>query len=231
MFKVSTQAVISVSLALQLSLVSAATPAIGVALSSGSIMINNAKSVGNASIFDGTTVETGAGSSRLQLRNGASVQLSSDTKGKIFQDRLVLEKGGTKVQAAKPFQVDTPYVKISGSENSSAQVSMHGQTVQVASLTGTLNVSNASGVFVAKVAPGMAFDFSPADAGASAASGSGSGSGGGKGNSGKTAGKGNNGAPTPMVIGGIIVVGAIVGTAIAVGTHNDAPVQCTSPCK
>lgn len=229
MFKVSTQTVISLSLAFQLSLVSAATPAIGVALSSGSIMINNAKAVGNASIFDGTTVETGAGSSRLQLKNGASVQLSSETRGKIYQDRLVLEKGITKVQASKPFEVDTPYLRVSGTENSSAQVSMRGQTVQVASLTGTLNVSNSSGVFVAKVAPGMAFDFTPADAGAAAASGTGSSAG--RGNSGKSGGKGNAAMSSPLIIGGILVVGAVVGTSIAVSTNNSGPTQCASPCK
>jgi ferric-dicitrate binding protein FerR (iron transport regulator) len=237
MMKLSAQAAISISLAVQLSLVSAATPAIGVALSSGSIMINNAKAEGNASIFDGNTIETGAASSRLQLKNGSSVQLSTSSRGKIYQDRLVLEKGGTQVQSAKPFSVDTPFVKVSGAENSSAKVSMHGNTVQVASLTGTLNVSNASGVFVAKVAPGMALDFSPADAGASAA-GSGSGSGGGSGSgsgtgsgSGKGSGKSAAMSTGGLVVAGVLVTGAVVGSAIAVGSQSNSIVQCVSPCK
>jgi hypothetical protein len=231
--KLSAKAALAVSLATQLSLVSAATPAIGVALSSGSIMINNAKAEGNASIFDGNTIETGAAASRLQLKNGSSVQLSSETRGKIYQDRLVLEKGGTQVQTAKPFSVDTPFLKVSGSENSSAKVSMHGNTVQVASLTGTLNVSNASGVFVAKVAPGMALDFSPADAGASAAgsgnAGSGSGNGG---NSGKASSGKSNAGSSALVVGGILITGAVVGTAIGLGVSGSNGVtQCASPCK
>jgi hypothetical protein len=234
MMKLSAKAAIAISLAVQLSLVSAATPAIGVALSSGSIMINNAKAEGNASIFDGNTIETGAAASRLQLKNGSSVQLSSETRGKIYQDRLVLEKGGTQVQTAKPFSVDTPFVKVSGSENSSAKISMHGNTVQVASLTGTLNVSNASGVFVAKVAPGMALDFSPADAGASAAGSgnAGSGNGGSGGNSGSAnAGKGNAGH-SALVVGGVLITMAVVGTAIGLAASGSNGVtQCASPCK
>jgi hypothetical protein len=236
MSKFSVKAAISISLALQLSLVSAATPAIGVAFSSGSIMINNAKTESNASIFDGNTIETGAVASRLQLKNGSSVQLASETRGQIYQDRLVLEKGGTQVHSATPFSVDTPFIKVSGSENSSAKVSLRGNIVQVASLTGTLNVSNASGVFVAKVAPGMALDFSPADAGASAAGSGNAGSGSsgsgnsGSGNTGK-AGKGNAVGTTPLVIAGVVVTGAVVGTAIGLSTQGDSVVQCASPCK
>jgi hypothetical protein len=232
--KISAKAAISISLAVQLSLVSAATPAIGVAFSTGSIMINNAKAEGNASIFDGNTIETGAAGSRLQLKNGSSVQLSSESRGKIYSDRLVLEKGVTQVQTAKPFQVDTPFVRVSGTENSSAKVSMHGKTVQVASLTGTLNVSNASGVFVAKVAPGMALEFSPADAGASAAgSGSGSsGAGGSGGGSGKGSGKGNIIGASGLVIAGVVVTAAVAGTAIGLATsQSNSVAQCASPCK
>lgn len=231
MMKLSAKAAIAISMAVQLSVVSAATPAIGVALSSGSIMINNAKAEGNASIFDGNTIETGLAASRLQLKNGSSVQLSAETRGKIYQDRLILEKGGTQVQTAKPFSVDTPFVKVSGSENSSAKISMHGNTVQVASLTGTLNVSNASGVFVAKVAPGMALDFSPADAGASAA-GSGNAGNGNGGNSGKGSSGKANASPHALVVAGVLVTGAVVGTAIGFGVSGDSGVtQCASPCK
>jgi hypothetical protein len=236
MMKISAQAVVSLGLAANLSFLSAANPAIGVAMSSGSIMINNAKAAGNATLFDGTTIETGVASSRLQLKNGASIQLASESRGKIYENRLILEKGNTQVQATKSFEVQTSILKVSGSENALAQISMKGQTVQVASLMGTLKVANASGAFVTSIAPGTSFAFTPAPdttgtggaAGAAGAGAAGSGSGSG---SGKGAPASGTPVSSAMVIGGLIVAGATAGIATYFGTQgSNSPQSCTSPC-
>jgi hypothetical protein len=236
MMKISAQAAISFTLAANLSFVSAANPAIGVALSSGSIMINNAKAAGNATIFEGMTVETGLTGSRLQLKNGANIQLASESRGKIYENRLVLEKGNTQFQAAKPFEIQTSILRVSGAENASAQITMKGQTVQVASLMGTLKVANASGAFVTTIAPGTAFSFSSADADApqdSSSSSKNKKAAGAAGASGTAAAASGGGAAvsTGMIVAGLVVVGTTVGVATYFGTQGStAPQACTSPC-
>src|SRR2546423_3610808 len=115
-----------------------ATPAIGIALSNGPITVDSAKTAGNATIFEGNTIETARASSRLQLNNGARVQLASDSRGKVYNDRLVLEKGATQF-AGRKYEVNALSLRITGAEpNSSASVSMHGPVVQVAALNGAV---------------------------------------------------------------------------------------------
>ncbi len=169
MEKLTKKAVIAATLAANLSLVSAATPAIGVAFSNGNILINHATAVGNASLFEGNVVETGDASSRLHLKNGADLQLSTESRGTFYTHRMVLEKGAVQFRASDEYGVEARNLKIIGTDiDTAARVSMHGGVVQVASLTGHVQVTNATGQLVANIAPGMAFDFAPQDQGASA---------------------------------------------------------------
>jgi len=60
---------------------------------------------GNATLFDGTTVETTAASSELALRNGVKVQLGAGSRARVWQNRLVLEKGAAQLAAPGSFEV------------------------------------------------------------------------------------------------------------------------------
>ncbi|MDQ6708167.1 MAG: hypothetical protein M3Z85_19600 [Acidobacteriota bacterium] len=169
MKKLSAQSLIALILATNMSFLSGANPSIGVALASGNITIDKASTPGNAPLFEGNTVETDKNASRLQLNNGVRVVLASESRGKVYRDRLVLEKGATQVTAPGNFGVAADFLRITGTDsNSSATVAMRGQTVQVASLQGTMQVANAQGVFLTKIAPGMAFDFTRQDTNAGA---------------------------------------------------------------
>ncbi|MGI8989017.1 MAG: hypothetical protein ACR2I2_05455 [Bryobacteraceae bacterium] len=171
MKRLSVQSLIALILAAHVGLMPAAAPAIGVALANGNVTVDNARTPGNAPLFEGNTVETGTASSRLQLQNGASVQLASDSRGKVFSNRLVLEKGTTQFRTSKGFEIDAMSLKIAGAEaNSSARVSMRGPVVQVAALNGHVNVVNARGVRIASLAAGRALDFTPQEAGATGSS-------------------------------------------------------------
>ncbi|MCU1261611.1 MAG: hypothetical protein JWO80_4496 [Bryobacterales bacterium] len=222
------QALIAAALTANLSLVSAATPAIGVAFSNGTLLINNASTVGNASIFDGSTVETNATASRLHLKSGADVQLSSASRGKVYSNRMVLEKGVMELKAAGKYGIEARSLQITGTDSdAAAKVSIHGTTVQVASIAGHVQVANASGAVVANIAPGMAFDFTPQDQGASAPSG------GNKqtppaagGASGAGAGSGIGLSHTGVIVAAVVVVGAVGSTAgvlASQGTTNVPP--------
>jgi hypothetical protein len=60
---------------------------------------------GNATLFDGATIETSSASSELALRNGVKVQLGVASRARIWQDRLVLEKGAAQLAAPGSFEV------------------------------------------------------------------------------------------------------------------------------
>ena len=170
MHKLSAQSLIALTLVTNLSFLSAATPSIGVALADGNFTLDKTRTPGNAPLFDGNTIETSKAASRLQLNNGVRVLLASDSRSKVYHDRMILEKGTTQVDSAGNYGVSANFLRVTGSEQNSARITMHGPTVQVASLKGTLQVSNAQGVALTRIAPGMAFDFTPQDqnAGASA---------------------------------------------------------------
>ena len=241
MHKLSAQSLIALTLVTNLSFLSAATPSIGVALADGNITVDKTRTPGNAPLFDGNTVETSKAVSRLQLNNGVRVLLASDSRSKVYHDRMVLEKGTTQVDSAGNYDVSANFLRVTGSEENSARITMNGPTVQVASLKGTLQVSNAQGVALTRIAPGLAFDFTPQDpAGATAdtdnnkkkkkkAAGAMDTSGGAGAGSG-TAAAGMGAGPGTAVIAGIVIAAAIGTTVGVLATSGEStPKQAISP--
>jgi len=144
------------------SLLPAATPGIGVVLSSGSVTVDNSVVAGNATVFDGNTVQTGATSSRLQLNNGGVAQLGADSTARVYRDHMVLEKGFG--QASGSYGVEANTLKISGD----SKVAIYGKTVEVAALGAPVLVSSSTGIQIANLMPGRALAFTPQDSGAMA---------------------------------------------------------------
>jgi hypothetical protein len=90
---------------LLISAVAFAAPAIGIVTASGHFSVEGSQVWGNATLFDGATVETSAASSELALRNGVRVQLGAGSRARIWQNRLVLEKGIAQLAAPGSFEV------------------------------------------------------------------------------------------------------------------------------
>ena len=134
---------------------------VGVAVSSGNVTVNNTLVPGNATIFDGNTIETGATTSRLQLKNGKLVQLGTDSRGTFYGNRMILEKGFSETSGS--YEVDANTLKIEGD---SARVAIYGKTVQVAALSTPVSVSTSTGIRVANLLPGRALAFTPQESGA-----------------------------------------------------------------
>ena len=88
-----------------LSAVAMAAPAIGIVTASGHFNVEGSQVWGNATLFDGTTIENTTASSELALRNGVKVQLGAESRARIWQNRMVLEKGIAQVAAPGSFQV------------------------------------------------------------------------------------------------------------------------------
>jgi hypothetical protein len=166
------QILLALMLASQVSIGMAASPAIGVALANGSFRIDDAQVWGNGTLFEGTTVETGKSYSQLQLQGGIRMQLASNSRGTVYKDRLVLEKGTGQLENASDFRIEAGVLRIiSDGRNVAARVELKGDDrIQVAALQGNLRVATASGLTLAALEAGKALEFEPQGAGASAPS-------------------------------------------------------------
>lgn len=146
-----------------------ANPSIGMAVANGSFQLDKSRVSGNATLFDGSLIETGAVSSDLVLGNGARLRLGTDSQALVHQDRLVLEKGQSEISAASGYSIEALGLKAApDSAQSRLVVTYSGPArIQVAALVGSARVLGANGVLVANVPAGTALDLNPQAAGAS----------------------------------------------------------------
>jgi hypothetical protein len=138
------------------------TPAIGLAVADGSFQIDHAQVWGNATLFDGNLVETSESSSRLQLQSGVAMRLASDSRARVYQSRMVLEKGTGQLESAH-YRIEADTLRVSAdSPGSVARVQVSGDNrVIVAAYQGPVLVSNSQGVLVAKLDTGRELAFEP----------------------------------------------------------------------
>ena len=161
------QSFIAASMALNLGFgfgsAAAASPAIGTVVARGAFRIDNATVSGNATLFEGATVESGAAGSSVELASGARMTLGAASKGRIFGDRMVLERGASRLEKTEGFRIEARGLTIQPETgNSTGRIALAGSTrVQVAALSGTFRVLNSRGMVVARIAPGLTLAFEP----------------------------------------------------------------------
>jgi hypothetical protein len=145
----------------------AATPAIGVAMSEGSIMVNDARTPGNATIIDGSVLQTESTASQVRFKDGAQLRVDAGSRARLFSDHVDLQRGSVKIS---DYVAKANGLSVKAEGGSSANVTVKGDIVEVAALTGDVHVFNATGLNVANLLPGRALDLKPQDAGASSPS-------------------------------------------------------------
>ena len=143
---------------------SAATPPVGVATTTGNLIVDSIETPGNATIFDGNVVQTRTASSQVRLKDGAQVRFGTESRGKIFSDHVDLLQGSAQVSG---YAAVANGLSIRPEGAGAASVSIQGKTVEVAALTTNVHVFNAQGINVANLVPGRALNLAPQDAGAS----------------------------------------------------------------
>jgi len=166
MFLIPAKAVVLAAAAATVTLFGAAVPSIGVAISDGSIRINQAKAAGNASVFNGTRLETER-PAQVRLNGGANLQFGVSSRAQLFSDHVDLQQGSARFSGVS---ANANGLSVRPDQNSSANVELRGKVVQVAALTGSVHVFNQQGVNVANLVPGRALNLTPQDAGAAAPS-------------------------------------------------------------
>jgi hypothetical protein len=142
---------------------SGAVPVIGTVAAKGSFRLDNAVVTGNATLFEGATIETKAANSHMDLATGAKVSLGAESKGKFYGDRMILERGEGQLEKASNFRFEARGLTIQPETgNASARVALRGTAhVQLAVLTGSFRVLNAKGMLVANVGLGHSIDLEP----------------------------------------------------------------------
>ncbi len=136
----------------------AAAPPIGIVTASGHFTLDHSQVWGNATVFDGSVVSTGAASSEVSLRSGAKLLLAKDSRARLLSDRVVLEKGAAQISAPQSFEVNAENLRIHTDGRLRVNVA---SGVLIASLSGTTRVSSASGMLLASIPSGHAMNFSP----------------------------------------------------------------------
>ena len=144
-----------------LSYAAAGTVSIGTASARGDMRVDSYLVNGNATLFDGSVVETGQASVDLRLGKGTEITMSTASRGTVYNDRLVLQRGQSELTASSSFQLEANGLRVTPNEpNSRGVVSlMTGNTVEVASLNGSFGVTNDQGVLLANVRPGRMVSF------------------------------------------------------------------------
>jgi len=153
-----------------LGLVAANTP-IGVATVIGSIRVDSVDVRSNATVFDGVSLETNINPSQIALRNGNRLELAADSGGRIYTDRLLLEKGFAQLHASSKYLVIANSLQVVPKSASTLRIGhLSSNTVQLAVLSGEAQVLNSAGVLLASVSPSRALEFTPKERGAASES-------------------------------------------------------------
>ena len=152
-------------------LLAAANASIGFAVADGNFRIDSGAVSGNATLFEGTVIETGKAPSQLQLTNGAQVRLATESRAKVFRQRTVLEKGFAQLETSEAYPLEAGTLLVTATRPGSvARVRMGEQgRVLVAAVRGSVRVTTSVGLAVGNLADGASMEFDP-QAGAAAAS-------------------------------------------------------------
>jgi hypothetical protein len=132
----------------------AVPPSIGVVQSSGDFQVDGSTVRGNATIFEGSTVQTAETQSKIQLSGGAEIVLAPNSRAQVYKGRV---EAGT--------------LRISPADNHTIAeiVTQDSNRVSISATQGLVDVRNGAGVLVATVRPGLALAFSAQAGGAATA--------------------------------------------------------------
>ncbi len=147
-----------------MSYATAGTVAIGTASARGDMRVDSYMVKGNATLFDGSMIETGQATADLRLDKGTEIMMATSSRATLHRDRLVLERGQSELAANSTFQLDANGLHVTPIEpDSRGVVSLRdGNTVEVATLKGSFGVTNTKGVLLASVRPGHVVSFAMA---------------------------------------------------------------------
>jgi hypothetical protein len=143
-----------------LSYAMASTSAIGTVSARGDMQVDGQAVKGDATLFDGSEVQTGQNSAVLRTSSGVEVRLATDSGGTLYQDRFVLSSGSSELTTTKPFQIVVHGLHVSSVQaDSKGSVTLMNRTIEVSALAGELFVRDSHGFLLARVSAGNSAAF------------------------------------------------------------------------
>jgi hypothetical protein len=141
-------------------IVPAATSALGVATANGKFWLDHSQVSGNATVFDGSLIETGKDMSDVLLAGGLKVRLGAESRGQVFAGRLALQQGAGQISGSQ-YLVEARGLRVFPvSSDATVRVALGPKNlVEVAAVTGSFHVETAAGVRVANMSAGAALSF------------------------------------------------------------------------
>lgn len=140
-----------------------ATRGIGTVQSPGAFRLDEATVINNGTLFEGSVVETTESASAVVLNSGSRFTISKGSRGRIFGDRLLLEKGSTAIENLVAFKLVAQGLTIQPDRSitSGSIVQSKPGRLQIQSGVAALRVLNSSGQLIANMSPGSALAFEP----------------------------------------------------------------------
>jgi hypothetical protein len=138
----------------------------------GNVRVDGYTVQSNGTLFDGTAVETDQASATLRLENGTEVMMSTNSRGIVHSDGLVLLQGRSELKSTNsPFFLEADGLRIKPSgPNSVGEVLVNDKShVEVAAITGEFLIVDDSGSPLVHIAPGTSMDLHQDGNGAQAA--------------------------------------------------------------
>ena len=141
----------------------ASNAVIGVVSAEGSFRLDNVAAVANATLFDGTEIQSDASTPRLDLKDGAWLLLATSSRVKIGGRRMTIEQGTAEIGGAARYDLEAETLRIKPADNRAlVRVRVDGERrVLVASTGASALVYTRAGLLVAKVRDGATLSFDP----------------------------------------------------------------------
>jgi ferric-dicitrate binding protein FerR (iron transport regulator) len=138
----------------------AGTGIIGVASAIGSFSLNNTPVTGTANVADGAMLSTNGTTSAVYLQNGSTVNIGTHSAAQVYSDKLVIQAGGARIDNLGSFKVLANGYTIQSTDKSAQVVArISGDQLQVASLSGAVNVYGSNGVLLKTLSSGAGVAF------------------------------------------------------------------------
>ena len=120
--------------------------------------LNHSEVWGNATLFDGSSIDTQKASSDAALTGGVRIQFGAQSRARMWQNRMALDQGVAQVTARAAYEIDTGGIKVKA-ESGSRMMLKAGAQVEVTALAGMAQVRDRDGTLLASIAPGRTLRF------------------------------------------------------------------------
>lgn len=148
----------------------AGTTVVGTASARGNMRVDGSTVKGDATVFNGSVVETDEASANLRMGHGVDITMSKSSRGTVYGDHFVLQRGESELTASGPFALEANGLRVAAhNPNSVGVVTLTPKNaVEVAALSGSFEVRDGQGILLSNVLPGRPLSFAmQAEAGTS----------------------------------------------------------------